>query len=38
VLRNSALDAVRQWEFDPALENGRPVAVQIYVTVNFPRH
>ncbi len=38
VLRNAALEAVRQWEYEPALQNGRPVAVQIYVTVNFPRH
>jgi protein TonB len=38
VLRNAALEAVRQWEYEPALQAGRPVAMQIYVTVNFPRH
>jgi TonB family protein len=37
-LRNAALDAVRQWSYEPAIQDGRPVAVQIYVTVHFPRH
>jgi len=37
-LRNAALEAVRQWAYEPALQDGRPVAVQIYVTVKFPRH
>jgi TonB family protein len=35
-LRSAALEAVRQWEYEPALENGRPVAASIFVTVNFP--
>jgi len=38
ILRSAALDAVRQWDYQPALQNGRPVAVQIFVTVNFPTH
>jgi TonB family protein len=37
-LRNAALEAVRQWDYEPALQDGRPVAVQIFVTVNFPSH
>jgi len=37
-LRNAALEAVRQLAYEPALQDGRPVAVQIYVTVNFSRH
>jgi TonB family protein len=37
-LRNAALEAVQQWSYEPAIQDGRPVAVQIYVTVDFPRH
>ena len=30
-----AIEAVRQWKFEPAMKDGRPVAVQINVEVNF---
>ena len=31
----SALDAVRQWRFDPAKREGMPVAVRVAVEMNF---
>ena len=34
-LDEKALEAVRQWRFEPALKDGQPVAVQINVEVNF---
>src|SRR5437868_1564046 len=34
-LDEKAVDAVRQWKFDPARKNGQAVAVQIYVEINF---
>jgi len=34
-LTGSALDAVRQWRYQPYLLNGEPAAVQTTVTVNF---
>lgn len=34
-LANSALDAVRQWRYQPALLNGEPVEVVTTITVNF---
>ncbi len=34
-LDQKALEAVRRWRFEPARMNGRPVAVQINVEVNF---
>jgi TonB family protein len=34
-LDEKAVEAVRQWKFDPARKNGQPVAVQINVEVNF---
>ncbi len=34
-LDEKALEAVREWKFEPALKDGRPVAVQISVEVNF---
>jgi protein TonB len=30
-----AMEAVKQWRFDPALKDGRPVSVQISVEVEF---
>jgi hypothetical protein len=30
-----ALEAVRTWRFDPAKKDGRPVAVQMNIIVNF---
>ncbi|HKS75246.1 MAG TPA: energy transducer TonB [Terriglobales bacterium] len=34
-LDQKAIDAVRQWRFEPAMKDGRPVAVQISVQVSF---
>lgn len=34
-LDQKAIAAVRQWKFEPAMKDGRPVAVQINVEVNF---
>jgi TonB family protein len=35
MLDQAALDAVRQWKFEPTLLNGAPVPVRITVSVNF---
>ena len=34
-LDEKAIEAVRKWRFEPALKDGRPVAVQVNVEVNF---
>ncbi len=34
-LDQAALDAVRQWEYEPSLLNGVPVAVVMTIVVNF---
>ncbi len=34
-LDQKAVEAVRQWKFEPAMKDGKPVAVQINVEVNF---
>ncbi len=34
-LDQKAVEAVRNWKFEPALKDGKPVAVQINVEVNF---
>jgi TonB family protein len=34
-LDQKAMDAVRTWRFDPARKDGRPVAVQMNIIVNF---
>lgn len=34
-LDQKAIEAVKQWKFQPAMKDGRPVAVQINVEVNF---
>jgi protein TonB len=34
-LDQKAIEAVRNWKFEPAMLNGKPVAVQINVEVNF---
>ncbi len=34
-LDEKAIEAVRQWKFEPAMKDGKPVAVQINVEVNF---
>ena len=35
LLDDAALEAVRQWRFEPARLNGQPVPVVMTVTVNF---
>jgi periplasmic protein TonB len=35
ILRQSALDALRKWKYQPATLNGEPIAVQITVTIQF---
>jgi TonB family protein len=34
-LDQKAIEAVRQWKFEPATKDGKPVAVQLNVEVNF---
>jgi TonB family protein len=34
-LDEKAIDAVRQWRFEPARKNGQPVPVQVSIEVNF---
>ncbi|GBC79716.1 hypothetical protein HRbin09_00942 [bacterium HR09] len=34
-LTEAAVEAVRQWRYEPATLNGRPVEVYITVTINF---
>jgi protein TonB len=34
-LDEAALDAVRQWQFEPTLLNGEPAQVEMVVTINF---
>lgn len=34
-LDEKAIEAVKQYRFKPAMENGRPVTVEMYVIVNF---
>jgi protein TonB len=34
-LDEKAIEAVKTWRFDPALKDGKPVAVQINVEVSF---
>jgi protein TonB len=34
-LDQKAIEAVRRWKFEPAMKDGKPVAVQINVEVNF---
>jgi TonB family protein len=34
----SAIDAVRQYKFEPAMRKGKPVAVEITIEVNFRRY
>ncbi len=35
ILASAAVDAARQWRFAPYLQNGRPVATQAKIVVNF---
>ena len=37
VLRQSALDALRQWKYAPSMLNGQPIPVQMTVTIKFHR-
>ncbi|HEY2041003.1 MAG TPA: energy transducer TonB, partial [Edaphobacter sp.] len=34
-LDEKAVEAVKQYRFKPAMENGKPVKVEMYVVVNF---
>ena len=34
-LDEKAVEAVKQYRFKPAMKNGRPVTVEMYVVVNF---
>ncbi len=36
-LDEAALEAVRRWRFEPAMRNGRPTALRVYIPVRFPR-
>jgi len=35
ILRQAAMDAIRQWKYDPARLDGRPVAIHLSLTVRF---
>jgi TonB family protein len=35
MLRQAALDAVRRWKYEPSTLDGRPVPVEMFVTVKF---
>jgi len=37
VLRQAALDALRQWKYSPSMLNGQPISVQMTVTLKFNR-
>jgi TonB family protein len=37
-LDEKAVEAVKEWKFEPAMKDGKPVAVQTYVQVQFHRH
>jgi TonB family protein len=37
-LDEKAVEAVKEWKFEPAMKDGQPVAVQTYVQVQFQRH
>jgi protein TonB len=34
-LDEKAVEAVRQYKFKPAMQNGKPVPVDLYIDVNF---
>ena len=34
-LDQAAIDAVRQWQYEPTLLNGEPVEIEMAVTINF---
>jgi TonB family protein len=37
-LDEKAVEAVKEWKFEPAMKDGKPVAVQTYVQVQFHRN
>ena len=37
-LDENAIEAVKQWRFEPAMKDGKPVAVEINVEVTFHPH
>lgn len=34
-LDQAAIDAVRQWEFEPGMKDGQPVAVEVEIKMRF---
>ena len=38
LLRQAALESVRRWKYSPALADGKPVATQVLVNVDFKLH
>jgi periplasmic protein TonB len=38
VLRSAALDAVSKWRYQPAVSNGKPIATQLNITLEFRLH
>jgi TonB family protein len=34
-LTESAIDAIQQWKFKPAIRNGKEVAVAVNIEINF---
>ena len=37
MLQRAAMDAVRQWRFEPSILNDKPIAVDEVITVRFRR-
>jgi protein TonB len=35
LLRQAAVDAVKQWKYSPAMQDGKPVPSQVTVSVDF---
>jgi len=38
VFERNAIDTVRQWKFEPASQDGKPVAVQLQTEMTFNLH
>ena len=37
ILQGPAMDALRQWKYEPSMLNGKPIAAQLLVVVEFRR-